>query len=46
MAAKKCEKKLIMAKQANYFSLMRERGRNKIQKVLLKKYDEHSVQDK
>ena len=36
-----------MAKQATFFSLMRERGRNKIQKVLLKKYNEHdSVQDK
>ena len=31
----------------NYFCLMREKGRNKIQIVLLKKYDElDSVQDK
>ena len=46
MAAKKCKEKLIKAKQANYFSLMRQTGRYKIQKMLLKKYDEDdSVQD-
>ena len=43
MSAKKCKKK----NQVNYFSLMRKKGRNKIQIALLKKYDEHdSVQDK
>ena len=37
----------MKAKQATYFSLMKKKGRNKIQKILLKKYDEHdSVQDK
>ena len=48
MAVKKFKKKLIKGKQVIYFSLMRGKGRNKIQKVLmLKKYYEHdSVQDK
>ena len=40
MAAKKSTKKLITAKQTNYFSLLREIDRNQIQKVLLEKYDE------
>ena len=46
MAAKKCTKIVIKAKQANHFGSW-EKGRNKIQKVLLQKYDNHvSVQDK
>ena len=40
MAAKKGTKNLIKAKQTNYFSLLRGKGRNYIQKVLLEKYDE------
>ena len=41
------KRKLIKTQQVNYISLMREKGQNKIQIVLLKKYDEHdSVQDK
>ena len=47
MAPKKCMKILIYATQANNFSLMWNKGRHKIQKVMLKKYDEHdSVQKK